>query len=266
MTFSREQGAAQRINSARPFSTQPPRMRRKSALLHNRFHLRQKSPSRKRAGRWPPSCFSIRLGRRSEHSREERIERMRKSALFLLMFLLSSTPLFAQMQDRGGSGDFGGGQPGTPDLSQPGTPSPHPPDFGGQGGSTPCPPGSTAPDLNRGDRGGLGQDQDRAVPNDRNPQTPGNLPPNSPGSVPSTPQGSIPQSPQGSVPNTPSDQGGLNQPGSGDQFGMTDCPPNSTDRGGLNQGGGLDNRSGQDLPGSDRQTPPPLLPPAGGAQ
>jgi hypothetical protein len=48
---------------------------------------------------------------------------------------------------------------------------------------------------------------------------------------------------------------------------MTDCPPSGTDRGGSDQGGGgLDNPSGQDIPGSERQTPPPLLPPSGGAR
>lgn len=192
-----------------------------------------------------------------EHFKERMVQRMRKSALFLLLFLLSSTPLFAQTQDQGGSNDLGS-QPGIPDSNQPGLQSPAPPDFGGQGGSAPCPPGSTAPDLNRGDRGGLGEEQDRAIPNDRNPHTPGTLPPNSPGTVP--------PNPQGSGPNTPGDQGGLNQPGSGDQFGMTDCPPSGTDRGGSSQGGGLDNRSGQDVPGSERQTPPPLLPPSGGVQ
>lgn len=177
---------------------------------------------------------------------------MKKYLLFSLIgMLLSATPLFAQMSDPGGSGGFNGGA-GAPDSNLPGTApqTPH------QGGPIPCPPGSTAPELNQGDRGGLQN------PNSGGGMTPGNpniAPP--PGSVPPNPQGSVPQNPQGSVPNlpgTPGDQGGLTQPG--DQFGMTDCPPSGTDRGGLN------NRSGQDLPGSDRATPPPLLPPSGGVQ
>jgi|GEM_PF-5811052 len=183
---------------------------------------------------------------------------MRKSALFLLLFLFSATPLFAQTQGQGGLGN----QPGSPDLNQPGNQSPTSPDFGGQGGAVPCPPGSTAPDLNQGGRGGLGQPNlDNAVPNDRNPQTPGTLQPNSPGSVPPNPQGSVPPNPQGSIPNMGDQGGGLNQPGlgSGNQFGTTHCPPTGGDQGGLSQGG-------HDVPGSNRQTPPPLLPPSGGVQ
>lgn len=190
---------------------------------------------------------------------------MRKMALFLLLLLLGSTPLYAQTQDRGGSGDFGSppGGSGSDPFGTPGTPPPTSPDLGGQGGTNPCPPGSTTPDLNQGDRGGLGDSEldQRSLP------PPGSVPPNPPGSIPSNPPGTIPPNPQGSL---PGDQGGsFGQPDAGNQnqFGMTDCPPSGTDRGGLNQGGGLgDNPSGQDLPGSERQTPPPLLPPSGGVQ
>ncbi|MBI3804520.1 MAG: hypothetical protein HY282_12245 [Nitrospirae bacterium] len=88
---------------------------------------------------------------------------------------------------------------------------------------------------------------------------PGAVPPNPQGSIPPNPQG-IPSNPPGSVPSMPGgtlgDQGGATQPG--DQLGMTNCAPSGTDR------GGLSNRSGQDLPGSNRSTPPPLLPPSGG--
>ena len=195
---------------------------------------------------------------------------MKKSALFLMLILLGATPLFAQTQNPGRPGDFG--SPEIPDSNQPGAPPQTSPDQNNQGGSVPCPPGSMAPDPNQDGRGGLGQPNlDNAIPNDRNPHPPGTLPPNAPGSVPSNPEGSVPPNPEGSVPNTPApgDQGGgLDQPGAGDQFGTTDCPPSGTDRGGggMDQEDGLDNRSGQDLPGSERQTPPPLLPPAGGVQ
>lgn len=180
---------------------------------------------------------------------------MKISALFLLLLLLGSTPVLAQMQERGGPGDFGS-PPGSSDpFGTPGTPPPPTtPDPGDRGGLDPCPPGSTAPDLNQGDRGGSGDSEldQRALP------PPGSVPPNPPGSIPPNPQGSI-----------PGDQGGsFGQPDAGnrDQSGMTDCPPSGTDRRGLNQGGGLDNPSGQDVPGSERQTPPPLLPPSGGVQ
>lgn len=184
---------------------------------------------------------------------------MRKYALFLLLLLLGATPLYAQTQDRGGPGDLGS-PPGSSDSDPFGTPSTSP-DPGDRGALDPCPPGSTPPDLNQGDRGGLGDSEldQRSLP------PPGSIPPNPPGSVPSNPPGSTPPNPQGSL---PGDQGGsLGQPdaGNSDQFGMTDCPPSGTDRGGLGQGG-LDSPSGQDLPGSERRTPPPLLPPSGGVQ
>jgi len=185
---------------------------------------------------------------------------MRKSALFLLLLLLGSTPLYAQ--DRG-QGDLGT-PPGSLDsdpFGTPGSPPPVTPDPGDRGGLDPCPPGSTTPDINPGDRGGLGDREldQRALP------PPGSVPPSPPGSVPSNPPGGIPPNPKGSV---PGDQGGsFGQPDAGnrDQFGMTDCPPSGTDRGGFDQRGGLE-EPGQDVPGSERQTPPPLLPPAGGVQ
>lgn len=246
-------------------------MRRKSALLHIPFPMPVKSSGKRPCERGPLLALSFEWGGR--HFSERMVSRMKKGALFLLFFLIGATPTFAQMQDRGGTGGLDS-QPGIPDSNQPGTPPESAPGLGDQGGVAPCPPGSTTPDLDQGDRGGLGQpDLGPAIPNDRNPHSPGNLPPNSPGSVPPNPEGSVPPNPQGSVPNTPGmspgDQGGgPNQPGVGnqDQLGTNDCPPSGTDRGGSNQGGGLDNRSGQDVPGSDRQTPPPLLPPSGGVQ
>lgn len=203
---------------------------------------------------------------------------MRKSALFLLLLLLGATPSFAQMEDRGGPGDFST-PPGT-DSDPFGTPPSTAPDPGDRGGLDPCPPGSTAPDVNPGDRGGLGEP---GTPGDRQLEQrelpPGSVPPNPPGSVPSDPPGSLPSNPPGSIPpnpqgSVPGDQGGsFGQPDPGnqdqfgqDQFGMTDCPPGTDRGGGLDQRDGLGGQPGQDIPGSERETPPPLLPPAGGVQ
>lgn len=251
------------INSARSSTAPGPDAQKVGTLTHSDANLLEKLQKKRRSTR-PSSCSPKYRWKFTDGPCCERKEcRMKKTLFLLLLLLLGSTPVFAQMQEPGGT-------PQTPDSDQFGTPPPTTPDLGDRGGVDPCPPRSTTPDLNQGDRGGLGDSEldQRALPPPGSvpPNPPGSIPPNPPGSIPPNPPGSIPQNPQGSV---PGDQGGsFGRPDTGnrDQLGTTDCPPSGTDRGGLNQGGGSDNPSGQEVPESEQQTPPPLLPPSGGVQ